>query len=66
MKIKVIIEEIISQTFEVEVSDMSNAYAEIKEKYRKEELVLNDATMIGANIAFLDEDGEASEFVDLY
>lgn len=66
MKIKVIIEEIVSQTFEVEVSDMSNAYAEIKEKYRKEELVLNDATTIGANVAFLDDDGEASEFVELY
>ena len=65
MKVKVIIEEIISQTFEVEVSDMSNAYEEIKEKYRKEELVLNDATMIGANIAFLDENEEASEFVEL-
>ena len=65
MKVKVIIEEIITQTFEVEVSDMCNAYEEVKEKYRNEKLVLDNATLIESTVAFLDEDGEASNFVRL-
>ena len=62
MKVKVIVEEIISQTFEVEVSDMHKAYEEVREKYQDGILELNNATLIEANIAFLDEDGEAGDF----
>lgn len=65
MKIKVIIEEVISQTFEVEVSDMSNAYEEVREKYRDGILELNNANLIESTVAFIDEDGEASDFVRL-
>ena len=65
MKVKVIIEETISQTFEVEVSDMDNAYAEIKEKYRNEKFVLDNANLVEANVAFLEEDGQAGDFVRL-
>ena len=38
MKIKIIIEEVISQEFEVEVSDLNNAYDEIRTKYKNEEI----------------------------
>lgn len=62
MKVKVIVEEVISQTFEVEVSDMHKAYEEVREKYRDGILELNNAALIEANIAFLDENGEAGDF----
>ena len=65
MKVKVIIEEIISQTFEVEVSDMDNAYAEIKEKYRSGILELNNSALTEANVSFLDKNGQAGDFVRL-
>ena len=65
MKVKVIIEEVISQTFEVEVSDMDNAYKEIKERYHDGILELNNATLLESNISFLDEDGQAGDFVRL-
>ena len=57
MKIKITIEEIISQQFEVEVSSMENAYEEIREMYRNDKLTVDNATLTGANVQ-LTEDGE--------
>lgn len=68
MKIKVIIEEIISQEFEVEVSDLNNAYDEIRTKYKNEEIILGDPTLTQANVMIQDEDGtfNHSDWNDLH
>ena len=68
MKVKVIIEETISQEFEVEVSDIDNAYDEIRMKYKNAELVLDNASLNNANVLIL-EDGQndsESDWLDLY
>lgn len=68
MKIKVIIEEIISQEFEVEVSDLNNAYDEIRAKYKNEEIILGNPTLTQANVMIQDEDGtfDHSDWNDLH
>lgn len=66
MKVKVIIEEIIRQTFEVEVSDTHNAYDEVREKYVNNELVVDDASLTQANVMICDENGEETDWCDLH
>lgn len=58
MKVKVIIEEVISQEFEVEVSSLDNAYDEVRAKYKNGELVVEDPTLTQANVLIPDEDGK--------
>jgi hypothetical protein len=66
MKVKVTIEEIISQTFEVEVSDMGKAYDEVLEKYKNGELVVESPEVHGASVMIHDEDGNETEWFDLH
>lgn len=66
MKIKVTIEEVISQTFEVEVSSIENAYDEVRNKYRNYELVVDNPELIEANLTIFDEDGSPSDFMNLH
>lgn len=66
MKVKVIIEEVINQTFEVEVSDLDNAYEEIREKYKNGELVVEDPCLTEANVNICDENGEVTDWLDLH
>lgn len=62
MKVKVIIEEFISQSFEVEVSSPEKAYEEIRDKYRGGILELNNAAVLEANVSILDENGQANDW----
>ena len=66
MKVKVIIEETISQTFEVEVTDEHNVYKEIRQKYKSGELTVDNATLTQANVMILDENGEETDWNDLH
>lgn len=66
MKTKVIIEEVIGQEFEVEVSSLDNAYDEVRQMYRDGKLVVEDPKLIQANVMIPDENGEETEFVDLH
>ena len=66
MKVKVIIEEIISQTFEVEVNDLDNAYEEIREMYKNGKLVVEDPCLTEANVNICDENGEVTDWLDLH
>ena len=66
MKVKIAIEEIISQTFEVEVSDLDNAYDEIRNRYRKGELVVTDPSLTQANVNISDKNGEWTNWLDLH
>ena len=66
MKAKVAIEEIITQTFEVEVSDLDNAYDEVRKMYRDGKLVVDNPTLIEANVMFYDENGEETDWNNLH
>lgn len=57
MKIKVIIEETISQEFEVEVSSIENAVTEVQEMYRDGSIVVDNANLLDAQLGILDKDG---------
>lgn len=66
MKVKVIIEEVINQTFEVEVSDLNNAYEEIRKMYKDGKLVVEDPRLTEANVNICDENGEVTDWLDLH
>lgn len=67
MKVKVTIEETISQTFEVEVNSMETAYDEIRSKYKNEELVLTNPCLLCVSAAINEGvPGVETEFVDLH
>ena len=66
MKVKVIIEEVICQEFEVEVSNLDNAYDEIREKYKSGKLVVVDPCLTEANVNICDENGEVTDWLDLH
>lgn len=66
MKTKIIIEEIISQEFEVEVSDLNNAYKEVQQMYRDGKLVVEDPKLTQANVMIFDEDGKETDWSDLH
>ena len=65
MKTKIIIEETITQEFEVEVSDdLEAAFDEIREKYKNGTLVVEDPNLIDAKVMIL-EDGEQTDWISL-
>lgn len=57
MKLKVTIEEVVSQEFEVEVSSLENAYKEVREMYVGGKIVVEDPNLIEANVMICDENG---------
>ena len=65
MKLKVIIEEVQSQEFEVEVSSIDNAYDEVRQMYRDGKLVLENPSLTQANMMTI-EDGRESSWSDLH
>lgn len=66
MKVKVAIEEIITQTFEVEVSDLEKAYDEVRQMYKDGKLVVEDPTLIEASVMIYDENGEETDWNNLH
>lgn len=66
MKLKVIIEEVQSQEFEVEVSSIDNAYDEVRQMYRDGKLVLENPSLTQANMMTIEEDGRESSWSDLH
>ena len=66
MKVKIIIEEVINQKFEVEVSNLDHAYDEIRNMYRSGKLVVEDPTLTEANVNICDENGEETDWLDLH
>ncbi len=64
--IKVTIEEVISQVFEVEVTDMEHAYDEVREMYKMGELVVDDATLTCASVALHEYDEDVTDWLDLH
>ena len=66
MKVKVAIEEVITQTFEVEVSSYDNAYEEIRAKYKAREIVVENPTLIEANCMIFEENGEETDWNNMH
>lgn len=66
MKLKVIIEEIISQEFEVEVDSMETSYDQVLQKYRNGELVVENPSINAVNVMICDKDGNETEWNDLH
>lgn len=66
MKAKVAIEEIITQTFEVEVSDLEKAYDEVRQMYKNGKLIVEDPTLIEASVMIYDENGEETDWDNLH
>lgn len=66
MKVKVIIEEIISQEFEVEIDSMEDSYDQVLKKYKNGELVVESPSINAANVMICDEDGNETEWLDLH
>lgn len=66
MKVKIVIEEVISQEFEVEVSSIDDAYDEIRTMYKNKKLVVEDPKLTQANLAIIDDKNETSDWMDLH
>lgn len=66
MKVKITIEEVISQEFEVEVSNLDNAYEEIRGMYRSGKLVVEDPCLTQASVHICDKNGEETDWLDLH
>ena len=68
MKVKVCIEEIITQTFEVDFEDpeSNEAYKKVREMYKNKELVVENPILIEANVMIHDKNGEETDWVNLH
>lgn len=66
MKRKVIVEEVISQEFEIDIDDTEDAFAKVKEMYKNETLVVDNASLIQTNVMICDEDGEETDWITIY
>lgn len=66
MKVKIAIEETISQEFEVEVSSLENAYEEIREKYMAGLIELNPGEVQSASLLIKGDDASDSDWLDLH
>ena len=64
-KIKFVLEEVISQTFEIEVPEGVDVYKYIREQYKNEDIIINDPTLTQVNVMIHDEDGEG-DWIDLH
>ena len=66
MKRKVIIEEVISQTFEVELNEEESEYEQVRTMYKNGNLILEDHSLTQANVMICDENGEETDWSDLH
>ena len=66
MKVKAIIEEVISQEFEVEVTSLENAYEEIRQMYKDQKLILENPSLTEANLMIVEENGEEGDWNNLH
>ena len=66
MKRTVIIEEVISQEFVVDIPEGVDEYEFIREKYKDGTLVVEDSSLTQANVMICDENGEETDWCDLH
>ena len=66
MKVKVTIEEVISQTFEIEVDEKEDVYEKIRSMYKNGDLVVENPSLIEANVMIYDENGDETDWNNLH
>lgn len=66
MKRTIIIEEVISQEFVVDIPEGANEYEFVREMYKEGKLVVEDPGLTQANVMIYDENGEETDWVDLH
>lgn len=62
MKVKVSIEEIITKSFEVEVSNIKDAKEEIKRMYQDKKLDMSGANVLETSVMICDKAGNETEW----
>lgn len=65
-KRKIIIEEIISQEFEVDVDESKSIYEQVRTMYKESKLVVDNPTLTEVNVMICDEDGEETDWTNLH
>ena len=65
MKIKIIVEETVSQEFEVEINDSEDTFDQIQTMCRNGKLTIEEPNLVGAQFTILDEDGQETEWCNL-
>ena len=65
MKIKIIVEETITQEFEVEINDSEDTFDQIQTMYKNGKLVIEEPNLIDAQLTILDEDGQDTGWCSL-
>ena len=66
MKVKVTIEEVISQMFEIEVDEKEDVYEKIRSMYKNGDLVVENPSLIEANVMIYDENGDETDWNNLH
>lgn len=66
MKRTIIIEEVISQEFVVDIPEGANEYKFVREMYKEGKLVVEDPGLTQANVMICDENGEETDWIDLH
>ena len=66
MKRTIIIEEVISQEFVVDIPEGANEYEFVREMYKEGKLVVEDPGLTQANVMICDENGEETDWSDLH
>lgn len=62
IKVKIVIEETISQELEVEVNSIETAYDEIRDMYRNCEIVVENGNLIDAQLGIFDDSRQIKEW----
>lgn len=65
MKIKIIVEETITQEFEVEINDSEDTFDQIQTMYKNGKLVIEEPNLIDAQLTIFNEDGQDTGWCSL-
>lgn len=64
MKFTIVVEEIVSETFEIEAGDAEEAIVIAEEQYNKGKIVLEPGNLIAKKMAIVSPDDEATEWIE--
>lgn len=66
MKKKIIIEEVISQEFEIDLDEEKKELEQVREKYLAGDFVLDSASLTEVNYAIIEDGKSSSNWIDLH
>lgn len=65
-KREIIIEEIVSQKFEINVNENLSIYDQVRNMYKTSKLIVDNPTLTEANVMICDENGNETDWVNLH